>query len=59
MILSVRSGGTRCPPHCDRIHKTEDQDMSNCIGGAFEDNNLCWILIIALVVIFCCCSGNN
>ena len=33
--------------------------MGNCLGGAFDDGNFCWILIIALVIIFCCCSGNN
>ncbi len=28
--------------------------MGNCLCGAFEDGNICWIIIIALVILFCC-----
>lgn len=33
-------------------------DMGNCLCGAFDDGNFCWIVIIALVILFCCCQGN-
>lgn len=52
--MMISEGGNPRP-----IIHTEVLKMGNCLCGAFDDNNLCWILIIALVIIFCCCSGNN
>ena len=46
--------GKRTPPN--HIFLKEAPPMGNCIGNAFDDNNL-WLIILVLVILFGACNN--
>ena len=40
-----------------RYNFQEEIFMNNCLCNLFDDCNIIWIVIIALLVLSCCCNG--